>query len=416
MTSVLFVHNTFPGRFGFIAEPLLARGWKVAAVAGHGRAGFEGIDFRRYRLPQGSTPGIFKPATRAEADLVRGAGAAEQAAALKADGFEPDLIIAHPGWGETLMLREVFPRARQILQGEFYYRAWGADTHFDPEFDGNDAGLDYRVHAKNMGVTLACMDADAVVCPTPFQASLHPDLLRPVIRVIHEGVDLSRAVPRPDASLELGDGRTLDRSTPVVTFINRRFEPLRGFHVMMRALPAFLKAAPDAHVLMIGADETGGYGPAAPRGLTWGQVLQAEVGQEHDSQRVHFVGAIDYDLMVRALSIGRAHVHYTYPFVLSWSLIDAMACETLILGSDTAPVRDAIEDGVNGRLLPFFDTAALTRAMVEAVREPDRFTPMRLAARRTALERFDRQGQALPAWLALIDEVLARGPHPEPRR
>jgi len=409
MANVLFVHNTFPGRFEFIAEALRARGDKLAAIAGFGQAGWPDLDFRRYAVSRSSTPGIFDIATRAEADLLRGRAAVEQARRLKAEGFEPDLIIGHPGWGETLFMREAFPRARQILQGEFYYRAHGADTHFDPEFDTVGDEIDLRIHAKNMGVTLACMDADAVVCPTPFQASLHPEILKPIIRVIHEGVDLSRARPDLATGLKLSDGQVLDRSTPVITFVNRRFEPMRGFHVMMRALPAFLRAVPEAQVLMIGADERGGYGPPAPDGKTWGAVYMAEQGANIDRSRVHFVGALDYEVMASAMSIGRAHVHFTYPFVLSWSLVDAMACEALILGSDTAPVRDAIENGVNGRLLDFFDVAGLARAMEEAVREPERFAPLRKAARVTALAHYDRKGRCLPAWLALIDEVLAKG-------
>lgn len=410
MADILFVHNTFPGRFEFIARPLLERGHRLAAIAGHGQAGFAGLEFRRYSVAKSSTPGIYPLATRPEADVLRGRAAAEQAVRLRESGFDPQLIIGHPGWGETLFMREVFPRARQVLQGEFYYRARGADMGFDPEFDRPSLDTDCRVHAKNMGATLAMMDADAVVCPTPFQASLHPAALQPLMRIIHEGVDVERAKPRPDAKLQMSDGRVLDRSTPVITFVNRRFEPMRGFHIMMRALPAFLRAVPEAQVLMIGADERGGYGPAAPEGRTWGLVFTEEQGEAIDRSRVHFVGPLGYDVMATALSIGRAHVHFTYPFVLSWSLIDAMACEALILGSDTAPVRDAIEDGVNGRLLDFFDPEGLARAMVEAVEEPERFEPMRAAARATVLERYDQKTHCLPEWLALIDETLAKGP------
>ncbi len=413
MATVLFVHNTFPGRFAFLAEALLARGDTVGAIAGFGEGGYPGVTFRKYRVAQGSTPNLYRPAVRAEADLLRGCAAAAEAQALKAQGFTPDLIISHPGWGESLMMREVWPHARQILQGEFYYRSHGADTHFDPEFETDTSPeADYRIHAKNMGVTLSAMDADAIVCPTPFQGSLYPKPLQPLVKVIHEGVDVDRARPLEQPGLKLSDGRVLDRSTPVVTFINRRFEPMRGFHTMMRALPHFLRDAPDAQVLMIGADEKGGYGPGAPDGRTWGQVFLAEQGAGIDRTRVHFVGPIAYDLMVQALNLGRAHVHFTYPFVLSWSLIDAMACGALILGSDTAPVRDAVEDGVNGRLLNFFDAEGLARAMTEAVSEPERFAPLRAAARATAVERYDQTRLCRPEWMRLIDETLAKGPRP----
>lgn len=403
---ILFVHQNFPGQFPHIAEAAMKAGHKLAAIGGPTAKGIPGVDLRRWVLNRGSTPGIFDPATRAEADLMRAQAAGEQALRLKADGFVPDLIIGHPGWGETLHMSEVFPGVPQMLFGEFFYRSHGADVNFDPEFETSTALADWRVHAKNLGLSLAYAMADVIVCPTEFQASQFPPAFRDRIQVVHEGVDFSRARRRPGARLKLPDGRVLDGSRPVITFINRTYERLRGFHIFMRALPGLLEACPDAEVVIIGRDGTGGYGGSLKGGQSWKARMLAELGDRLDLTRVHFTGPLAHADMIDALSISWAHVYYTYPFVLSWSLTEAMACECLILGSDTGPVRDAVTAGETGILNDFFDVPALTRAMITACREPETFVQMRRQARESALSRFDRETVGVPNWMRLIEDRL----------
>lgn len=403
---ILFIHQNFPGQFPHIVAAALAKGYKLAAIAGPDAKGVPGVDLRRWKLSRGSTPGLFDPATRAEADLLRACAAAEVATSLKKDGFSPDLIVGHPGWGEMLMLGEVFPNVPQIAFGEFYYKAHGADVNFDPEFETASLQADMRVHAKNMGLALAYASADVVVCPTPFQASTLPQGLQARIRVLHEGVDVGRARRKPGARLKIKDGPVLDGSTPVITFINRNFERLRGFHIFMRALPALLKASPDVQVVIIGTDAAKGYGGVLPGGQTWKQKMLAELGDRLDLSRIHFTGPLPHAEMIDAMSISWAHVYYTYPFVLSWSLVEAMACECLILASDTAPVRDAITSGVEGVLNDFFDVEALSRAMIEACDQPQKFAAMRRQARGKAMTLFDRETVGVPGWMALIEETI----------
>jgi glycosyltransferase involved in cell wall biosynthesis len=406
--DILFIHSNFPGQFGFLAEAMKARGHRVAAIAETGR-GLPGVSLARWSLKRGSAPGIYPMATRAEADLMRASGAADAAFALRENGINPALIIGHPGWGETIFMREIFPQARQILYGEYYYRFKGGDAGFDPEFPAaNDRAEPLRIHAKNATQLLAYADADAIVSPTPYQAGRFPELLKPSLRIVHEGVDTAAIKPNPQARLLLPNGQVLDRSTPVITFINRRFEPLRGYHIFMRALPAVLKACPTAQVVMIGADQGNGYGLAPPKGKTWKEIFLAEVSDRMDMSRVHFTGTLPHDQMLAALSISAAHVYYTYPFVLSWSLLEAMASGCALIASDTAPVRDALTDGVNARLLPFFDIEALSEAMIDAVKSPERYVPYREQARHDAVAYHDRATSCLPQWMALIDEMLTR--------
>ncbi len=406
MANVLIVHQNFPGQFPHIADALRARGDRVAAIGGPTAKGRPGVDLRRWSNTRGSTQGIFSPATRAEADLIRAEAAAGVALQLRKDGFVPDVIVGHPGWGETIQLKEVWPDARIILFGELLYRSRDGDLDFDPEFGPPDFTKSMRSHAKNATQVLAYAWADTIVCPTAFQAASFPAALQPLIRVVHEGVDLDRARRKPGVRLRLGGSAgVLDGSTPVVTFVNRTLEPLRGFHVFMRALPAFLDACPDARVLIIGGDDASGYGGESPGGKGWKPWILAELGDRLDLARVHFAGKVPHAQLIEAFSISWAHVYYTYPFVLSWSLVEAMACEALVIASDTPPVRDAITDGVEGVLLPFFDVPALSAALIRAAREPEAFAAMRTAARARATSGFDR-GAGTAAWLKMIDALL----------
>jgi len=412
VARILFVHNNFPGRFDFLLPALKLQGHQIAAIAQGGQK-VDGVQLLLWKGRRPNTPGIFDLALRAETDFMRGRAAADRALELKQAGFEPDLIIGHPAWGETLFMKEIFPKARQILVGEFYYRSGGGDVGFDREFENPTMDDNFLVHAKNAALAMAYAEADRIVCPTPFQASVFPPAFQDRTAIIHEGVDTDRVRPIPGASLRLRGKTVLDGSAPVITFINRNFEPMRGFHIMMRALPALLAAVPDVHVLMIGNDRAKGYGLRAPDGSTWRALLTKELQGQIDGSRVFFTGQVPYDVMLSALSISWAHVYYTYPFVLSWSVLEAMACKCLILGSDTAPLRDAIRTGENGMLHDFFGVDALSRAMIDACRNRKRFDTMREAARQTILDGFDRQSVCLPAWLRLIEEYLpSRSAHP----
>jgi glycosyltransferase involved in cell wall biosynthesis len=409
MKKILFVHNNFPGQFRHIVVAAQIAGYQIEAISSSSSPReFSGIIPRRWGLSRGTTLGIYDPATRAEADLIRGAAAANEARALKASGFTPDLIIGHPGWGETIHLTIIFPGVPQILFGEFFYLPVGGDVGFDSEYETRTDAQDMKVHAKNATLSLAYACADVIVSPTQFQASTFPIGLQSRLRVFHEGVSLDAAVKKPGAQFILPNGTKLDASKPVITFINRHFERLRGFHIFMRALPALMAAIPDVQVIVIGTDSGGGYGGKLANEITWKQKMLAEVGDHLDQDRLHFVGKLSHEDMISALSLSWGHVYYTYPFVLSWSLVEAMACECLIIGSDTGPVRDAVTDGETGILNDFFDIEALSDAMIDVCVNPDKYHDMRKSARKTALNLFDKDSVGVPTWMKLIQEVLAK--------
>jgi glycosyltransferase involved in cell wall biosynthesis len=399
--GVLFVHSNFPAQFRDLARTLLARGVPCAAIGGSHAPGLQGMRIGRYGLDRGTTTGIFPLAVRAEADLIRGAAALRMAKALKAEGFDPAVIVGHPGWGETVLLDEVWPDARQVLYPEFFYHGRGSDIDFDNEFLPTTEDAVLKGKAKNAVMTLALTDADVIVTPTEFQAGTLPSIFRSRIRVIHEGVDVDLIRPGPAEPFLLLGGGAIEPGTPVITHINNHLEPVRGLHVFARALPALMAEVPDAQVLVIGDDAGRPYGGAAPDGRSWREVCFD--GLDLDPARLHFVGKAQHARMLHALRLSTAHVYYSYPFVLSWSLVEAMASGCYILASDTPPLHDAIEDGVNGRLLPFFDVAALSEALIAACRDPGASAPLRAAARATAVAKFaSRDGRA--AWISLLQE------------
>lgn len=400
--GVLFVHNNFPGQFRDLAQTLVARGVPCWAIGQNHAPGVTGVRLARYGLHRGSTPGLLPAAVRPEADLIRAADAHRAARALREAGCDPAVIVAHPGWGETLYLAEVFPNARQVLFAEFFYRGLGLDVGFDPEFGQPDDEKVQTVNAKGLAMAYAYAHADAIVTPTPFQASTLPPAFRDRAIVIHEGVDVDAIRPRPPEPFELPDGRVIAPGTPVITHVNNKMEPLRGLHIFARALPRLQAEVPDAEVIVIGQESTSGYGGAAPDGLTWKEWAFRDLAV--DPARTHFLGKVAHERMLAAMRLSTAHVYYSYPFVLSWSLSEALALGCYVVASDTPPLRDAIQDGVNGRLLPFADHEALATALVAACRDPGASAPLRAAARKTAEAMFSR-AKGREAWFRLLREM-----------
>lgn len=404
---VLFVHQNFPGQYRHLAPALAARGVQVLALGENAGDALPGVGHHRYPAPRGAGEGTHPYLRRLEAYTRRGQEVARAAVALRARGFVPDVIAAHPGWGEALFLRDVFPDARLLLHCEFHFHADGADIGFDPL--NGEVTLDKRASTRFLNATqlLSLDSADRGLAPTRWQWSRYPEWVRAKTAVIHEGVDTRLASPDGVAVFALPDGRMLRRGDPVVTYVARQLEPYRGFHSFMRALPALQRRRPDAEIVVVGGEDVS-YGSPPPGGGSWKSALLAELGPALDLSRVHFIGRIPYARLLDLFRVSAAHLYLTYPFVLSWSLLDAMACGAAVLASDTAPVREVVEEGVNGRLVDFFDGAMIAARLAEMLDAPGALEPLRAAARRTVLERYDLARICLPAQIALIEELAGR--------
>jgi glycosyltransferase involved in cell wall biosynthesis len=409
--KVLFIHTNFPAQFQHLAAALRAEGHEVRAIGSKTARAVAGVEVTRYAPPRGTTPDLFVPATRYEADCIRGAAVAAVCAQMAAQGYTPDLIFGHHGWGETLFVRDVWPYAKLAVYAEFHTRPQGLDVDFDPEFPRLDLAGAIRVRAKGGSVLLALLEADFALSPTHFQASTFPAALRSKIEVCHEGVDTREVRPNVSARFAIPDSDiVLKPGDPVVTYVNRNMEPMRGLHIFTRAVPAILAARPDARIIVIGADNPTPYGLAPPQGQSWREIFFKEIAGKADLSRVHILGRVSRPLYLQALQVSAAHVYLTYPFVLSWSLLEAMAAQCMIIASRTAPVMEALSDQRNGLLVDFFDHAGLAQLVVKALDTPAAYWPLREQARRDAIARYDLHSVCLPRLLALAHAWGGAGP------
>jgi glycosyltransferase involved in cell wall biosynthesis len=402
--NVLFVHNNFPGQYRHIAHALAQNPrMRVAAIGSSTSKAMDGVDLVKYSLANAEASPAHPFARRFDMECYRGEQVLYALSSLAATGFVPDLVMAHPGWGETLPLRTIYPNARILLYCEFFYGKHGRDVGFDPEFSETGADGHVGLHLKNASTLLALADCDAGITPTAWQRSTFPEHYQSKILVCHEGVDVDIAKPNSDAVFRLPSGRELRRSDEIVTFAARNLEPLRGYHVFMRALPRIMAKRPRAQVVVIGGDEVS-YGAPPPQGTTWKSTFFKEVAGRIDPERIHFTGRLRYLDYLRALQVSSAHAYLTYPFVLSWSLLEALSCGCLVIGSDTDPVREVIADNKNGLLAPFFDIDQFAERVVEVLGYPRRFNPLRARARQTILDRYDLARICLPRITAFIQK------------
>lgn len=403
----LFVHQNFPAQFVHLAPALARAGHEVRALAIDGRD-VPGVAVQRYKPGRGSTSGVHPHAAEFETKVIRGEACAAAALTLKSQGFSPDLIVAHPGWGESLFLKDVWPQARLLAFVEFFYAARGRDTGFDPEFGTPDLEAAARIRLKNAHLLLALDAMDWGLSPTHWQKSGLPEPYQSRVNVLFDGIDTHVVRPNAQAMVKVRD-RVIRAGDEVITFVNRNLEPYRGYHVFMRALPQIQRRRPSALTLIIGGDDVS-YGAKPPEGKTWKQIFLDEVKGELDMSRVFFVGRIPYADYLQVLQVSACHVYLTYPFVLSWSCIEAMSAGCLVAGSATPPVREVIEHGKNGLLVDFFDIGAWVDTVSECLGNPQQYAPLRAAARQTAIERYDLASVCLPQQIALAEKLARAAP------
>jgi glycosyltransferase involved in cell wall biosynthesis len=408
--NYLFIHQNFPGQYRHVVRHLVSQpGNHVCFITQPNENAMAGVHKITYAKDQRGRINCHAHAAELERAIYTGSTVADTCRQLREQGFRPDLIVGHSGWGETLFVKDVFPDVPLLANFEFYYHAHGVDADFDPEFVSifNDPS---RLRARNGINLLAFQGADWGHSATRWQKSLYPPEMQSRITVLHEGVDTDIARPNAAASFRLPSGRVLTRRDEVVTYVARNLEPYRGFHVFMRALPQLLRRCKRAQVVIAGDDGVS-YGAPPPPNSTYRAMMLQELGSKLDLERVHFVGLLDYHAYLNLLQVSSAHIYLTYPFVLSWSFIEALACGCVVVGSATSPVLEVLKDGVNGFTVNFFSPRQLANRIEMALTERRALRQVRQAARTTALEQFDLTRLLLPKWQQLLDSVHERSAH-----
>ncbi len=397
--QILFLHSNFPAQFRHMAAAL-AKDPNNRVVFGTMQTAGEiaGVKKVLYQPQRQVNPQSHGYLLRMEAAVLQGQAMYRVARELKQQGFVPDIVYGHAGWGSTLFMRDIFPESVHLRYFEWFYHAYGADANFDPA-DPPDLDMDLRIRIYNAPILLELESCDRGMAPTDWQRKQHPPEFHRKMDVLHEGIDTNFFQPNPGAKLKL-PGLDLSHVDEVVTYSTRGMEPYRGFPQFMAAVALIQQRRPNCHVVVVGKDEVC-YGKRLPDGKTYKQ--QALESIELDLSRLHFTGYLPYPQYLQVLQASGVHIYLTCPFVLSWSMLEAMATGCLVIGSNTPPVQEIIEDGQNGLLVDFFSPQAIAERVDEVFAHPDRMAQMRWQARQTIVKNYDLD-RLLPQHLQWIHD------------
>lgn len=398
----LFLHPNFPAQYRHIITALGSDPnnevifgtknerpeWNIPGV--------KKILFTPSREPRPETHHYVRPL---ESAVLYGQAVYRVADQLKAQGFVPDIICGHSGWGPTLFVKDMFPNTPLFCYFEWFYHSIGSDASFDPA-DPLTADDYPRIRVKNSPILIDLYSCDWGISPTYWQQSQFPKEFHNKISVLHDGVDTEYFQPNPGAKLVLPN---LDLSgvDEIVTYVSRGMEPYRGFPEFIESLAYIQERRPNCHVVVVGSERVC-YGKSLPNGESYKDYMLKKVPL--DLSRVHFVGALPYGLYLKVIQASSAHIYLTRPFVLSWSMIEAMSTGCLIIGSDTEPVREVIRDGENGLLVDFFSPKQIADRVDQVLDHPNRMAEIRANARKTALENYSL-ADLLPRHIQLIKDI-----------
>jgi len=408
--NILFIHQNFPAQFKHLA-PELAKDSSNRVVALTMRkdlpSPWGGIEVVPYSVDSIPKPNSNPWLSDFEVKTIRAEACFHTSAKLAKEGFTPDVIIAHPAWGESLYLKELWPKAKLAIYCEFFYQSSGLDVGFDPEFQGINPQDIHRFSLKNINNLLNMQIADAAISPTQWQASTFPQEFQKKITVIHDGIDTDIVRPNLDAKFDLSGVGTLSKNDEIITFVSRELEPYRGYHIFMRSLKELLKKRPNARVLIVGGDGVS-YGRKPTNGSSWAETFAREVRpfmNDSEWSRVHFLGKIPYNRFLQVLQISTVHVYLTYPFVLSWSLLEAMSTGCAIVASATGPVEEVMTNEKTGLLTNFFDINQLVTSIIRLLDDAPLRTLLGEAARTKVVQEYDLRTNSVPLQLKWFYQI-----------
>jgi len=409
--NILFIHQNFPGQYCHIINALAAQNQHQIVGMGLNNLSVplpQNVAYVQYFLTRSSSSEMHPWLTDLESHTIRAESCAQAAHGLKKHhNFHPDIICCHSAWGEIYFLADIWPNVPIVSYQEFFYQPEGFDSNFDPEFQ---APLDWsgraQLRLKNINFNLSFEISNQCVTPTQFQRSSFPTLYQKEINVIHDGIDTHYARPTLNPSaLTLPDGKVLNPNDPIVTFINRTLEPYRGCHTMIRAIPDIQRLIPNVQIVLIGSTKNVSYGLPCPSG-EWKDYFFKEIEGQYDPQSIHFTDILNYQTqLIPLLQLSSAHVYLTYPFTLSWSLLDAMACGCPIIGSATKPVMEMIQDGENGLLVDFFDYHNLAEKIAHLISDKKFAKELGRRASELVHKQYSLQ-VCLPRHLELLSSLL----------
>ena len=401
---ILFLHRNFPGQFLHLARHFArVPENQVVFVTARKDRDIPGVLKVVYRIPHRDRSQTHHYLRSCEEAILHGQAAANAAIDLKRKGFVPDVIIGH-AWGQNLFMKDVFPDTPLLGYFEWFYRAQGSDVDFDPGFPVT-TDTKARVRVKNSPILIDLDACDQGICPTRWQLEQFPREFRTKIEVVYDGIDTDFFKPVPGhrpVSPEVG--LDMPGAADIVTYVSRGLEPYRGFPQFMEAAALILRDRPQCRIVVVGEDRVF-YGSALPGGKTYKDLALENFSG--DLSRVHFTGFVPYDRYLGILRASAAHVYLTCPFVLSWSMLEAMSAGCLLFASNTPPVTEVVSDGCNGLLFDFFSPRELADKVLRALEHPEDTKRLRENARKTVLERYALR-DLLPRQAALVEGLAQR--------
>lgn len=381
--NILFLHRNFPAQFRHIATALANdTNNKVFFITNNDNLQLPNINKIYYKPKREVPKNCHRYLKFYEESIIHAQATAEAALALKSQGFKPDVIYGHT-WGNTMFIKDVFPDVPLLCYFEWFYNAEGGDMGFD----GKDLNVDdlAKLRCKNSHLLIDLYTCDAGLCPTNWQLRQFPEKLRDIIKVLHDGVDTEFCIPNKEAKFLVKDKNIeLTSKDEVITYATRGMEAYRGFPEFMRAAAKLLKKRPNLQVV-IGGEDRVCYGPKILN-TTYKEMMLKEL--DLDMNRVHFVGGLPFNEYVKLLQISSAHVYLTYPFVLSWSLLDAMSCGCCIAASNTPPVLEFLKDGYSGILFDFYNIDEQVEKIEYALDNKSKMQKLRQNARKTIVDNY----------------------------
>jgi glycosyltransferase involved in cell wall biosynthesis len=384
---ILLVHPNYPSQLRALAQHLAASSsHQVLFLTENPRNEIPGVRKVLYKPKRSPSPHAHRYLSQFENAVLHGQAACEACIALKREGFIPDIILGHSGWGTTLFLKDVFPRSPLILVCEWYYNAHGSDADFDPS-EPLTIDDEARIRVKNAPILIDIAACDGGLVPTKYQYSQFPDHLTSRLKVSHEGIDTRFFSPDANETLVLPD-QALDLShcKEIVTYATRGMEPYRGFPQFMEAAFLLQQQRPNVHIVVGGEDRVA-YGRSAGKDTTYKTLMLEKY--PYDLDRLHFVGSLPLASYRKLLRCSSVHVYLTRPFVLSWSLLEAMSCGAVVVASDTPPAREVINDGINGFLVDFFRPDLLAERLSMVLDEQSSLVRLRENARLTIASQYE---------------------------
>ena len=385
--NILFIHPNFPAQFRHLASVLgQDPRYNIYFATKRKEGEIPGVKKILYEVSREVRPETHHYVRTLEAAVLQGQGLYRVMLDLKKKGFYPHLIYGHSGWGPTLFMKDIFPRAKFLGYFEWFYNAHGSDADFDPS-DPLNADDEARIRIKNTAILTDLYSCDRGLCPTNWQKQQFPPEYQSKLSVLHDGIETSYFKPNPETKLVLPDiNLDLSEAKEIVTYVGRGMEPYRGFPQLIETISILQKRRPDTHFVIVGQNRVA-YGKSLPDGKTYKEAMLEKFPL--DMEKVHFTGLLGYNDYLKVLQVSSVHVYLTRPFVLSWSMLESMSVGCVLVASDTPPVKEIIVDNQNGLLVPFFSPDKIADKVEYALNNPDLMKKIREKARETIVKNYD---------------------------